>query len=75
MMPKKGKCCRCKKYGKIYWANYNPYCMSCLDKKSKNAIPFEDAMFPELKIEKAIGKVNKRLDKLEKEVKKLNNSN
>jgi len=67
MMQKETECCRCKKFGKVTWANYNPYCSKCLAEKSNGAIPFEDAVFPELKTERTTDKINKRLDKLEKE--------
>lgn len=75
MMPKETKCGRCEKQGKVTWANYVPYCDKCLAEKSKNAIPFEDAIFPELKKESAMDKINRRLDILEKEIEKLNNRN
>lgn len=71
MMPTKGKCCRCKKEGKVYWANYAPYCSECLAEKSKGAIPFEKAMFDDEDAYDSIQEINKRLNNLEKEVKKL----
>ena len=40
-------CGRCNKYGKVTWANYVPYCAKCLEEKSKGAISFEEAFYPE----------------------------
>jgi len=68
MMPRKGNCGKCGKYGKITWANYVPYCPACLAEKSKNAIPFEEALFPEEFLKEEIKKIKKRLDKLEGKV-------
>ena len=71
MMPKEGKCCRCGKQGKIYWANYAPYCSKCLEEKSKGAISAEEALFPEEFTRKETNKIKRRLDKLEGEIKEL----
>ncbi|MBS3093802.1 hypothetical protein J4456_04460 [Candidatus Pacearchaeota archaeon] len=70
-MPKKTKCGRCGKFGEVTWANYIPYCKECLAEKSKGAIPFEEALYPEETTKKEINDLKKRILKLENEVKKL----
>lgn len=70
-MARKMTCCRCKETKNLKWANYMPYCPKCLHEKSKGAESFEEAVFPEEITKRDINSIKKRLDRLEKEVKKL----